>query len=88
MHPGVFGHQLLARQMAHALTARGFSLIPPTITAQNAPDARSRFIWLIRNGAPWFLKRSVDLLPVAIILMAYELLRFIIESLQKTANRA
>jgi hypothetical protein len=30
---------------------------------------------MLRNGTPWFLKRSVDLFPAAILLMVAELLR-------------
>jgi hypothetical protein len=30
---------------------------------------------MLRNGTPWFLKRSVDLLPAAIFLMVAELIK-------------
>jgi hypothetical protein len=33
--------------------------------------------WMLRNGTPWFLKRSVDLLPAAIYLIACGHLRMI-----------
>jgi hypothetical protein len=29
---------------------------------------------MLRNGTPWFIKRSVDLLPAALFLMAVELI--------------
>jgi hypothetical protein len=29
---------------------------------------------MLRNGTPWFLKRSVDLLPAALFLMTVELI--------------
>jgi uncharacterized membrane protein YgaE (UPF0421/DUF939 family) len=35
-------------------------------------NRKESIIWLLRNGTPWFLKRSVDLLPAALILMAIE----------------
>ena len=35
-------------------------------------NRKESIIWLLRNGTPWFLKRSVDLLPAAFILMAIE----------------
>jgi hypothetical protein len=35
--------------------------------------------WLLRNGTPWFFKRSVDLLPAALILMLFELIKITTE---------
>ena len=74
MHPGPFGHQLLAREMATQLRTRGWNLSLPLVKEQSCSAKSARVMWLIRNGLPWFLKRSVDLLPVAIILMFLELL--------------
>lgn len=75
MHPGPFGHQLLAREMATQLRVRGWDISLPQVTERESADRRTRILWLIRNGLPWFLKRSVDLLPVALILMIVEFLR-------------
>jgi hypothetical protein len=33
---------------------------------------------MLRNGTPWFLKRSVDLLPAVILLITYEFIRGLI----------
>ena len=74
MHPGPFGHQLLAREMAIALRTRGWNLALPLIKEQKCAAKSARIRWLIRNGLPWFIKRSVDLLPVALILMFLELI--------------
>ena len=74
MHPGPFGHQLLAREMAIALRKRGWNVSLPLVKEEKCAAKSARVIWLIRNGLPWFLKRSVDLLPVAILLMAIEAL--------------
>jgi lysophospholipase L1-like esterase len=75
MHPGPFGHQILARQMAIQLRSRGWNLALPLIHDQPLKSKSVRVLWLIKNGLPWFLKRSVDLLPAAIILMVLELFR-------------
>jgi hypothetical protein len=38
-----------------------------------------RIKWLLRNGTPWFLKRSVDLLPAALVLIIYEFIKVVAE---------
>ncbi len=73
MHPGTYGHQLLAREMANNLRQRGWDLELPEIQQLPEESRKAKIVWLIKNGTPWFLKRSVDLLPAAIILMAWEL---------------
>lgn len=75
MHPGPHGHQLLAREMATQLRMRGWNIGLPHFRAPHLAPRSERIAWLIRNGLPWFLKRSVDLLPVALILMSLEFLR-------------
>jgi hypothetical protein len=39
---------------------------------------------MLRNGTPWFLKRSVDLLPAAIFLMLAELFKMTSNRLRNT----
>ncbi|MEI6039003.1 MAG: GDSL-type esterase/lipase family protein [Actinomycetes bacterium] len=75
MHPGPFGHQILAREMAAQLRTRGWNISLPLVKEQKCTGEIAKVVWLIRNGLPWFLKRSVDLLPVALILMALELIQ-------------
>jgi len=75
MHPGPSGHQLLAREMATQLRKRGWNLGLPQFQSTHQPPRAQKILWLIRNGAPWFAKRSIDLLPVALFLMAVEFLR-------------
>lgn len=79
MHPGPFGHQLLAREMATQLRRRGWNLGLPIHQTPHISPRSEKIKWLLRNGCPWFLKRSVDLLPVAVLLMTLELLRVIRE---------
>lgn len=83
MHPGPFGHQLLAREMALALRNRGWDLTLPEVHDRNHESRKAKILWLIKNGTPWFLKRSVDLLPAALILMAWEFCKVIRELISK-----
>lgn len=87
MHPGMQGHQLLAREIANTLRKRGWALQLPLLQ-RKVPRAKSQDIkWLIRKGLPWFLKRSVDLLPAALLLMAVESIRIIVEISMNPSNR-
>ncbi len=83
MHPGPRGHQILAREIALRLRTRGWNLLLPQIQEVTVRRSRENWLWLIKNGIPWFFKRSVDLLPAALILMAIESLRVIAESLSR-----
>ena len=83
MHPGPRGHKLLAREMASALQDRGWKVDLPESEAADLHSRAAKIWWLICKGVPWFLKRSVDLLPVAIILMTIEAFRVIIELIVK-----
>jgi lysophospholipase L1-like esterase len=83
MHPGPRGHQLLAREMASELRSRGWRVDLPESDSGDPHSRAAKIWWLICKGTPWFLKRSVDLLPVAIILMAIEAIRVIIEVIAK-----
>ena len=81
MHPGPHGHQLLAREMAENLRRRGWSLRLPIIEDRKRENSPKQLRWLIANGVPWFAKRSFDLLPAALVLMAIEFVRVICEFL-------
>ena len=83
MHPGPYGHQLLAKEMAAALAGRGWDIALPEIKPLDVESRREKIIWLVKNGTPWFLKRSVDLLPAALILMAWELCKVTRELITK-----
>jgi hypothetical protein len=79
MHPGPAGHFMLARTMAEQLRKRGWAISLPHTLSINQQSRADKIKWMLRNGTPWFLKRSVDLLPAALILMTYELINLIIE---------
>jgi len=81
MHPGPQGHFMLARNIADQLRKRGWAISMPyqlTITHRSRSE---KITWLLRNGTPWFFKRSFDLLPAAMILMTFEFCKTILEKL-------
>jgi len=79
MHPGPAGHFMLARSVAEQLRRRGWAVSLPHKLNVIQKSKGEKIKWLLRNGTPWFLKRSVDLLPAAVLLMAYELIKVMIE---------
>jgi len=81
MHPGPQGHFMLARHIADQLRKRGWAISMPyqlTITHRSRSE---KITWLLRNGTPWFFKRSFDLLPAAMILMIFEFCKTILEKI-------
>ena len=83
MHPGPYGHKLLAGEMARRLRERGFELGTPDAQIQDPHSKSAKIWWLICKGTPWFLKRSIDLLPVALLLMILESLKIVAEASAK-----
>lgn len=74
MHPSKLGHQFIADNYAHLLRERGFEIDTVEISKKNNRSRRDSIIWMLKNGTPWFLKRSVDLLPALLILSIGELI--------------
>ena len=68
MHPNRIGHQKLATYFANLLRKNGYKTKP--IYVENLlPKSRfTNLVWMLKNGTPWFLKRSIDLLPVILFL--------------------
>lgn len=83
MHPGPKGHFILARTFAENLRKRGWNLQVPANISIASKSRRENLLWYLKNATPWFLKRSVDLLPAALILMTLELIRIGYEKLKK-----
>ena len=83
MHPSSFGHQTIAHHFRELLAVRGwkFNQMRPALSRSTA--RKDKMLWMLRNATPWFLKRSVDLLPAALVLMIYEAVRL---SFQKVHN--
>ncbi len=84
MHPSKFGHQLLAHHFREILSSR-WDISPITFEPITVKPKSESIKWMLRNGTPWFLKRSVDLLPAALYLIGCEYLRRIFRSNQETS---
>ena len=82
MHPGPAGHFMLARNIAEQLRRRGWAISIPAKFEVNIKSRSEKIKWMLRNGTPWFLKRSVDLLPAAAILMVIESIKLLIEKVK------
>jgi len=74
MHPSKFGHQFIAEQFAVLLRERGYFIGEVQIDPINNRSRKDSIMWMLRNGTPWFLKRSVDLLPGLIWLSGAEII--------------
>lgn len=78
MHPSKNGHEFIADSFAHLLRMRGFEVSNVQMSAINNRNKKDSILWMLRNGTPWFLKRSIDLLPAVILLITYEFFRGLI----------
>ena len=74
MHPSKMGHQFIADNFAHLLRKRGFEIGNVQFSASNNRSRKDSIIWMLKNGTPWFLKRSLDLLPAILFLSITELI--------------
>jgi lysophospholipase L1-like esterase len=81
MHPGPQGHFMLARNIADQLRKRGWAISLPYQLTLTHRSRSEKITWLLRNGTPWFFKRSFDLLPAAMILMMFEFCKSILEKI-------
>lgn len=77
MHPSAHGHFTLAKNFRDLLASRGWGLGDLEVPDIAHTSRRERTIWMLRNGTPWFIKRSFDLLPAALLLMIFEAIRLI-----------
>lgn len=73
MHPSRIGHQFIADSFGHLLRKRGFDVGEMKYSTKNNRSTRDSILWMLRNGTPWFLKRSLDLLPAIAFLSIVEL---------------
>jgi lysophospholipase L1-like esterase len=73
MHPSAIGHQLIADLVRRklALPRRSAKKLSTLINMSK----KFELYWLITNGAKWFAKRSIDLVPALIWLMVSENIR-------------
>lgn len=77
MHPSKFGHQLMAHNFREILVRKNWDISPIHIDEIKVVPKSQSIKWMLRNGTPWFLKRSIDLLPAALFLMLVEALRIL-----------
>ena len=82
MHPSRNGHQFIADSFAHLLRNRGFEIGIVDFSSGNNRSRKDSILWMIRNGVPWFFKRSFDLLPAMLLLMSLEIFQIILKKLQ------
>ena len=88
MHPGPAGHFMLARNIADQLRKRGWAISMPYQLSIAHRTRAEKIKWMLRNGTPWFLKRSVDLLPAALILMIFEFCKVVFEKIKPSSKTA
>jgi hypothetical protein len=84
MHPSKYGHQLMATHFRELLLKRNWQIAPIQIDTIETASKATSIKWMLRNGTPWFLKRSVDLLPAALFLMAAEIIKMSLNRFSKT----
>jgi lysophospholipase L1-like esterase len=77
MHPSKYGHQLMATHFREILLRCNWRIDPIVIEETPITSKKSSVIWMLRNGTPWFFKRSFDLFPAALLLMSIELFKII-----------
>lgn len=87
MHPSAHGHLTLAKNFRDLLESRGWGVAALELPPISSATKHERIFWMLRNGTPWFVKRSFDLLPAALILMIIEALRLCASAFQKLLKR-
>lgn len=75
MHPSKYGHQIMATHFREILLRRNWKIDPIAIEETSATSKKASIAWMLRNGTPWFFKRSFDLFPAAIFLMSVEIFK-------------
>jgi lysophospholipase L1-like esterase len=77
MHPSKYGHQIMATHFREILLRRNWRIEPITIEETPVTSKKSKVVWMLKNGTPWFFKRSFDLFPAALLLMSVEFFKII-----------
>jgi lysophospholipase L1-like esterase len=86
MHPSKLGHQFIASEFAKMLRDRGFDVGDVAISAVNNRSRKDSILWMLRNGTPWFAKRSIDLFPGLIWLSMAEIVYLVRSRFLRTSN--
>lgn len=69
MHPGPRGHRLLAELALERLALPPRQEVP--LPDRNNWSWHRQAGWMLRHGTPWFLRRSIDLLPALVWLILF-----------------
>jgi hypothetical protein len=67
----------MAHHFRELLIRKNWRIDPIEFEETPTKSKKDSIIWMLRNGTPWFLKRSFDLFPAAIILMTVELFKVV-----------
>ena len=86
MHPSKLGHQFIASEFAKMLRDRGFDVGDVAISVVNNRSRKDSILWMLRNGTPWFAKRSIDLFPGLIWLSMAEIVYLVRSRFLRTPN--
>jgi len=86
MHPSKLGHQFIASEFAKMLRDRGFDVGNVIISPVNNRSRKDSIIWMLRNGTPWFAKRSIDLFPGLIWLSMAEIVYLVRSRFLRTSK--
>jgi lysophospholipase L1-like esterase len=86
MHPSKLGHQFIASEFAKMLRDRGFDVGDVAISVVNNRSRKDSILWMLRNGTPWFAKRSIDLFPGLIWLSMAEIVYLVRSRFLRTSN--
>jgi lysophospholipase L1-like esterase len=86
MHPSKLGHQFIASEFAKMLRDRGFDVGDVAISPVNNRSRKDSILWMLRNGTPWFAKRSIDLFPGLIWLSMAEIVYLLRSRFARTPN--
>ena len=64
----------MAYHFRELLIRRNWRIDPIEFEETQKKSKKDSIVWMLRNGTPWFFKRSFDLFPAAILLMSIELM--------------
>lgn len=87
MHPGTKGHQVLALSFRDLLLSNGWKFRDIEFDQPIQMTLSEKRIWMLRNGLPWFIKRSFDLLPAIAFLISLELIGSLLTSMKSLISR-
>lgn len=72
IHPSPAGHRMLAQHVHGELARRGWPTAAAVQPAPPPPGVALQAAWLLVRGAPWLARRSRDLLPELVRLVAQD----------------